>query len=159
FAALTRALAINPNLVGALTFKAGLELDERDYAAATADIEKAFKVNTRSLDAHAVKAAMLYLQDRDFQPEVAAALAINPHYGLIFNVLSHYATITRRMSEAAAFSRRAIELSPRLWTAHLDLGMALLRLGHMDEGRAEVEKSFKGDPYNVWAKNTLDLLD
>ena len=37
--------------------------------------------------------------------------------------------------------------------------MALLRLGQMDAGRAEVEKSFKGDPFNVWAKNTLDLLD
>ena len=159
FAALTRALAINPNLVGALTFKAGLELEERDYAEATADLERAFKINPRSLDAHAVKAAMLYLQDRDFEPEVTATLAINRRYGLIFSVLSHYATITRRTAEAAAFAKRAIEISPRLWSAHLDLGMALLRMGQMNEGRAEVEKSFQGDPYNLWAKNTLDLLD
>jgi tetratricopeptide (TPR) repeat protein len=159
FAELTRALQINPNLVGALTFKAGLELEERDETSATADLEKAFRVNPRSLDAHAVKAAMLYLQDRDYQPEVAAALAINPHYGLIFSVLSHYANITRRTTEAATFAKRATEISPRLWSAHLDLGMALLRLGQMEEGRAEVEKSFKGDPYNIWAKNTLDLLD
>jgi tetratricopeptide (TPR) repeat protein len=159
FAELTRALQINPNLVGALIFKAGLELEERDYAEAAAGIEKAFTINPRSLDAHALKAAMLYLQDRDLQPEVAAALAINPRYGLVFSVLSHYATISRRTKEAAAFSKRAIETSPRLWTAHLDLGMALLRLGEIEEGRAEVEKSFKGDPYNIWAKNTLDLLD
>jgi tetratricopeptide (TPR) repeat protein len=159
FEALARALTINPNLVGALTFKAGLELEERDYVQTTADIEKAFKINPRSLDAHAVKASMLYLQDRDFEPEVAAALTVNPRYGLIFNVLSHYATMTRRTSQAATFAKRAIELSPRLWSAHLDLGMALLRLGQMTEGRAEVEKSFQGDPYNVWAKNTLDLLD
>jgi tetratricopeptide (TPR) repeat protein len=32
-------------------------------------------------------------------------------------------------------------------------------MGQMTEGRAEVEKSFKGDPFNLWAKNTLDLLD
>jgi tetratricopeptide (TPR) repeat protein len=159
FAALTRSLAINPNLVGALTFKAGLELEERDYAQAAADIEKAFRVNPRSLDAHAVKASMLYLQDRDFEPEVTAALAINPRYGLVFNVLSHYATMTRRTAQAAAFAKRAIEISPRLWSAHLDLGMALLRLGQMEAGRAEVEKSFQGDPFNIWAKNTLDLLD
>jgi tetratricopeptide (TPR) repeat protein len=159
FAALSRALTINPNLVGALTFKAGLELEERDYVQATAEIEKAFRINPRSLDAHAVKASMLYLQDRDFEPEVAAALTVNPRYGLIFNVLSHYATMARRTSQAAAFAKLAIELSPRLWSAHLDLGMALLRLGQMTEGRAEVEKSFQGDPYNVWAKNTLDLLD
>src|SRR5215831_7175132 len=156
-AALTRALAINP--VGVLTFKAGLELEEHDLAAAEKDIERALKINPQSLDAHAVKAAMLYLQDRDFQPEVNAALAINPHYGLIFNVLSHYATLTRRTEDAVGFARRATELSPRLWSAHLDLGMALLRLGQMEEGRAEIEKSFQGDPYNVWAKNTLDLLD
>ena len=159
YAALSRALAINPNLVGALTFKAGVELEERDYLQATAEIEKAFKINPRSLDAHAVKASMLYLQDRDFEPEVTAALAVNQRYGLIFNLLAHYATMTRRTNQAAAFAKRAIELSPRLWSAHLDLGMALLRLGQMTEGRAEVEKSFKGDPYNVWAKNTLDLLD
>src|SRR5215831_16551858 len=159
FRELARALQINPNLVGALTFKAGLELEERDYPEAAADIEKAFKINPRSLDAHAVKAAMLYLQDRDFQSEVAAALATNAHYGLIFSVLSHYATITRRTNEAALFSKRATEIHPGLWSAHLDLGMAWLRLGRMEEGRAEVEASFKGDPYNIWAKNTLDLLD
>src|ERR1043166_7727771 len=159
FAALTRALKINPNLDGALTFKAGLELEERDYAEATADIDKTFKINPQSLDAHALKAAMLYLQDRDFEPEVTAALGINPRYGVIFSVLSHYATMTRRTAEAAAFAKKAIEVSPRLWSAHLDLGMALLRLGQTAEGRAEVEKAFQGDPYNIWAKNTLDLLD
>jgi len=156
-AALSRALAINP--VGFLTFKAGLELEERDFASVAPDLERALKINPQSLDAHSIKAAMLYLQDRDFQPEVNAALAVNPRYGLLFNVLSHYATMTRRTEEAAAFAKRATQLSPRLWPAHLALGMAWLRLGQMDEGRAEVETSFKGDPYNIWAKNTLDLLD
>ncbi|HEX3086589.1 MAG TPA: tetratricopeptide repeat protein, partial [Pyrinomonadaceae bacterium] len=133
FAALTRALAINP--VGALTFKAGLELEERDFASAAPDLDRALKINPQSLDAHAVKAAMFYLQDRDWHPEVNAAMAVNPHYGLIFNVLSHYATMTRRTEEAVTFGRKATELSPRLWSAHLDLGMALLRLGQMEEGR------------------------
>lgn len=159
FAALTRAVAVNPKMVDALTFKAGLALEERDYPAATSALEQAFKINPRSLDAHAVKAALLYLQDRDIEPEVAATLAINPRYGAIFGVLSHYATITRRTADAAAFAKRATEISPRLWSAHLDLGMALLRLGQMAQGRAAIETSFKGDPYNVWAKNTLDLLD
>jgi tetratricopeptide (TPR) repeat protein len=158
-AALNRALEINPNLIEALTFRAGLALESGEYGEATPDIDKAFKVNPRSLDAHALRAAMLYLQDRDFQPEVAAAIAINPRYGMVFNVLSHYATMTRRTTQAAAFARRAIEVSPGLWSAHLNLGMALLRLGQMDAGRAEVEKAFQGDPFNVWAKNTLDLLD
>ena len=67
-AALSRALAINP--VGFLTFKAGLELEERDFASVAPDLERALKINPQSLDARSIKAAMLYLQDRDFQPEV-----------------------------------------------------------------------------------------
>ena len=157
--ALTRALAINPNFVGARVFKAGLSLQAGEFDEASAELDKAFKVNPRSLEAHAVRAAMLYLQDLDTGPEITATLAINPRYGAIFNKLSHYATMTRRTEQAAQFARRAIEISPGLWAAHLNLGMALLRLGQMAEGRTEIEKSFKGDPFNVWAKNTLDLLD
>src|SRR6185369_12664833 len=158
-AALGRSLAINPNLVEAMALKAALALDAGKFEAATTEIDKALKVNPRSLEAHSLRAAMFYLQDKEFEPEVAATLAIGPRYGGVYNTLSHYATITRRTEQAAAFARRAIQIAPRLWDAHLNLGMALLRLGQMDTGREEVEKAFKGDPFNLWAKNTLDLLD
>ena len=158
-AALTRALTLNPNYVEALNFRAALGLEAGQFESATTDLDKALKINPHSLEAHSLRAAMYYLQDRDFEPEVAATLAIGPHYGEVYNTLAHYATITRRTEQAAAFARRAIELSPRLWDAHLSLGMSLLRLGQMEPGRAAVEKAFKGDPFNVWAKNTLDLLD
>ena len=158
-AALNRALSVNPNLVAALVFKASLALEGGQFDAATTEIDKALKINPRSLEAHGLRTAMYYLQDRDIEPEVTATLAINPHYGAIFNTLSHYATITRRTAQAAVFARRAIEIAPGLWAAHLNLGMALLRLGQMDAGRAEVEKALKGDAFNIWAKNTLDLLD
>ena len=158
-ASLERALSINPNLAEARALRAGLELEAGNYDEAAAEIDKALKTNPRFLEAHALRAALLYLQDKDFEPVVTGALAINPRYGAIFDTLSHYATMTRRTAQAAQFSRRAIALSPRLWRAHLGLGMALLRLGQMEEGRASVETSFKGDPFNLWAKNTLDLLD
>jgi len=156
---LNRALAINPNLVEALALKAELALEAGQFAPATIEIDRALKINPRSLESHSLRAASLYLQDRDFETEIAATRAINPHYGAIFNTLSHFATITRRTAQAAEFARRAIALSPNLWDAHLSLGMAMLRLGQMPEGRTEVEIAFKGDPFNVWAKNTLDLLD
>jgi len=158
-AAVARALAINPNFADALALKAATALEAARFDEASTEIDKVLKINSRSLEAHSLRAAMFYLQDRDFEPEVAATLAISPRYGQIFNTLSHYATITRRTEQAAQFARRAIEIAPRLWDAHLNLGMALLRLGQMDPGREEVEKAFKGDPFNVWAKNTLDLLD
>src|SRR5262249_30071745 len=73
--------------------------------------------------------------------------------------LAHFATQTRRYHESVAFLNEAVRLSPRLWSSHLALGMGLLRLGKAEEGRAAIEKSFEGDPFNLWAKNTLDLLD
>ncbi len=158
-ASLERALAINPNLIEARALRASLELETGNYDAASAEIDKTLKINPRFLEAHSLRAALLYLQDRDYEPAVKSALLINPRYGAIYETLSHYATITRRTAQAAEFSRRAVALSPNLWRAHLSLGMALLRQGRMEEGRAAVETSFKGDPFNIWAKNTLDLLD
>jgi len=158
-AAVNRALQINPNLVEAMALKAALALDAGQFESASVEIEKAVKINTQSLEVHALRAAMFYLQDRDTAHEIAATLAINPRYGSLYNTLAHFATITRRTEEAANFARKAIEISPRLWNAHLNLGMSLLRMGQMVEGRAAVEKAFKGDPFNLWAKNTLDLLD
>jgi tetratricopeptide (TPR) repeat protein len=158
-AALNRALTLNPNYVEALSLKAALALEAGQYDAAATEIDKALKINARSPEVHSLRAALLYLQDKDFQPEVTATLDVAPRYGELYNTLAHYATITRRTEQAVQFSRRAVELEPRLWDAHLSLGMSLLRLGQMQPGREAVEKAFKGDPFNVWAKNTLDLLD
>jgi tetratricopeptide (TPR) repeat protein len=160
-AALARALEINPNLTEARTLRAAIELEAERFDKATADLDAALKINPRSLEAHALRAAIFYLQDRtaDYEAAVKATLEINPRYGMLYEMLSHFATITRRYHQAVEFSRRAIELSPRLWQAHLSLGIALLRTGKMVEGRSSVEVAFKGDPFNLWAKNTLDLLD
>jgi tetratricopeptide (TPR) repeat protein len=158
-AALAKALSINPNLVEAISLKAAIALEASQLDDASAEIDKALKINSHSLEAHSLRAAMLYLQDKDYEPEVAATLAIGPKYGGVYNTLSHYATITRRTEQSVQFARRATEISPRLWDAHLNLGMSLLRLGQMETGREAVEKAFKGDPFNIWAKNTLDLLD
>ncbi|MDQ8164448.1 MAG: peptidase MA family metallohydrolase, partial [Gemmatimonadota bacterium] len=57
------------------------------------------------------------------------------------------------------FARQAIALDSTEWEARSVLGMNLLRLGKIAEGKAALDASFKGDPYDVWVKNTLDLLD
>jgi cellulose synthase operon protein C len=160
-AALEKALSINPNYVEALVLRAGMRLEAEKFEEAKADLDAALKVNPNSLDAHALRAAMYFLQDRaaDLDSEIKATLAINPRYGMLYEMLSHYATNHRRYANAVEFSRKAIELSPRLWAAHLSLGQALMRTGKVAEGREHIEISFKGDPFNLWAKNSLDLLD
>ena len=160
-AALQKALEINPNYVDAFNLRAWVLLEKEEYEPALKDIESALKINPNSLEAHSLKATLYWLQNRktDSDKEVQATLAINPKYGRLYETLSHFAGQTRRYAEGAEFSKQAFTLSPRLWDAHLSYGIALTRAGKIDEGRASIETSFKGDPFNVRAKNTLDLLD
>jgi tetratricopeptide (TPR) repeat protein len=60
---------------------------------------------------------------------------------------------------AADFAKQGVTLDPKDWHAWSVLGMNQMRLGQITEGKTSLEASFKGDPYNVWVKNTLDLLD
>lgn len=159
--ALAEAQKINPNYVEAKIFAASLDLEgERQGAAATL-LDSALKINPNSLEAHSLRAAMFWLQNKtaEYDAEVKTTLAINPRYGSLYETLAHFATQTRRYRESVAFLREAVKLSPNLYSAHLALGMGLLRLGEFEEGREAVELAFKGDPFNLWAKNTLDLLD
>jgi cellulose synthase operon protein C len=160
-AALSQALKINPNYVEAKTFAATVDLEAERFQWATKMIDEALKVNPNSLEAHSLRAAMFWLQDRqgDFDNEVKTTLGVNPRYGSLYETVAHFATQTRRYSESVAFLNDALKLSPNQWSSHLALGMGLLRMGKMEEGRAAVEKSFEGDPFNLWAKNTLDQLD
>ncbi len=160
-AALAEANKINPNYVEAKIFTASLDLEAERHPAALAQIDSALKINPNSLEAHSLRAAMFWLQNKnaEFDNEIKTTLAINPRYGSLYETLAHFATQTRRYRESVAFLREGLKLSPNLYSSHLALGMGLLRMGDFEEGRAEVELAFKGDPFNIWAKNTLDLLD
>jgi cellulose synthase operon protein C len=156
-----RALAVNPNNTRALALRAWLNLEGDNHIDASKAIDRALTVNPNSIQAISVRAAMFYLQAKkgELDASVKQALAINPRAGEVFDTLAHFAVITRRYADGVDFGRRAVELSPRLWSARTELGIQLMRIGRTAEGRAELELAFEGDPYNVWAKNTLDLLD
>jgi cellulose synthase operon protein C len=159
--ALAKALAINPNLYEAKLLQATVDLEAERHADAAKKIDEALKINPNWLEAHALRAASHWVNHRlpEYEAEVKAALAINPRSGELYETLAHFATMQRRYAESIVFLRKAVELTPRLWSAHLALGQALLRSNQMKEGREEIETCFKGDPFNLWAKNTLDLLD
>jgi cellulose synthase operon protein C len=156
-----KALETNPNCVPALVHRAAIDVESINYEAANQELDRAFKVNPNALDAIAVRAAVFFLTDKksELDSELKRALAINPHAGEVFSTLAEFAVNNRRYVQAVDFGRRALELSPNLWSARTQLAIQLLRVGRIDEGRAELERAFKGDPFNVWAKNTLDLLD
>jgi len=53
----------------------------------------------------------------------------------------------------------ATEIDSMSWRGYALLGMNELRNARMREGRESLEIAFEGDPYDVWTKHTLDLLD
>lgn len=159
--ALELALAVNPNFVRALILKAWLQLEDEKADASMKTIDRALAVNPNSVEARALRGAIFYATDRkaELDAETKRVLAINAKAGVFFETLAHFAVNKRRYADSVTFGRRAVELSPTLWRARTELGIQLLRVGKTAEGRTELEKTFEGDPFNVWAKNTLDLLD
>jgi tetratricopeptide (TPR) repeat protein len=156
-----RALRVNPSYPDAHVFAAELHLDLEEYAEAEREVDRALQVNPASSDALAVKAAVRYLtgDTQGFEAAKRQALAVNPRNAELFNTLSELASHVRQYREAADFARQAVALDAKSWRGFGLLGMNELRLGQIAAGRKDLETSFTGDPYNVWIKNTLDLLD
>jgi tetratricopeptide (TPR) repeat protein len=158
---LRAALNVNPEYVEARALHGEMLMSLDDYTAAQKDIDRALSVNPSSPDALAVGAAIRYLthDTTGFSAIRQRALALNPRDGDFYGTLAELASRVRLYRQAADFAKQAVTLDPKNWNAWSALGMNQMRLGQIAEGKASLDTSFKGDPYNVWAKNTLDLLD
>jgi tetratricopeptide (TPR) repeat protein len=156
-----RALETNPSLVSARVFRAELLLELEDYDEARAEALRALEINLEALDAKAVLAATHFLQGEEeaFARVEAEVLGRNTHYAGFYNLLADASVRNRLYREAVEFARRAVEVDSKSWRGHGLEGLNLLRIGEIEEGRRKLELAFEGDPYNVWIKNTLDLLD
>jgi tetratricopeptide (TPR) repeat protein len=65
----------------------------------------------------------------------------------------------RQYAAAARFAAEGVALAPDDPEVLTALGTNELRLGRIESGRARLTQAFARDPYHVWNKNTLDLLD
>jgi tetratricopeptide (TPR) repeat protein len=88
-----------------------------------------------------------------------AVLALNPRDASFYLTVADLAARHRLYGDAAAFARRGAALDTLAWRGYGLLGINELRLAMMDSGRVHLERAFAGDPFDVWTKNTLDLLD
>jgi tetratricopeptide (TPR) repeat protein len=156
-----RSLETNPGFVAGRVFTAQLLLELEDYDEAEAEARRALETNPRSLEAQAILAAARYLQgdDAGFRDIERAVLAANPRYADFYNLLADACVRNRLYRQAADFALRAVEVEPKSWRGWGLAGLNQLRVGEIEAGRANLEKAFAGDPYNVWNKNTLDLVD
>ncbi len=156
-----KALAVNPNLVGAhvLLARAGLGIENSNASLESA--QAALKINPNSLEAlTALAAAQFFGEDRaGFESTRAKILQLNPKCAELYATLADLSVQNRRYAQAVDFARQAVALDSTWWRAHGILGINLMRLGQIAEGRKSLETAFRGDPHNPWFKNTLDLLD
>jgi tetratricopeptide (TPR) repeat protein len=155
------ALTMNRNLVPALVLRARLRIAGEDVAGATEDLNHALEVNPNSSAALGVLAGIHYLdgQSEPFERAQSRALEVNPRNAEFFVAMAEILSDGRFYAEAADFAGQGASLDSLSWEAFGAQGLNQLRVGEMEEGRRNLETAFAGDPFNVWYKNTLDLLD
>jgi len=156
-----KALSVNPRFVAARAFLAEQLLGIEDYEGARREVEAALEVNPVSPEALPILAAaeLLAGNEAEFRAVEERALARNPKDASFYNKLSNIAVNNRLYREGRDFAAKAVELDSRSFEGYGLLGLNQLRLGEIEGGRKNLERSFEGDPFNVWIKNTLDLMD
>jgi tetratricopeptide (TPR) repeat protein len=155
------SLEVNSNLVGARVLLSRQLLGSEEFEAAASEAEKALEVNPSSLEALSALAAVRSLEDdsRAFDSLKARVLSLNPMYADFYNNAAEMSVQHRLYTRAVDLTKEAIQIDPKSWRAYGILGINQMRAGDIEVARQNLETSFKGDPYNVWNKNTLDLLD
>ena len=156
-----KALEQNENLVEARIFKARLLLKAENHEEARDELERALEVNPTSLEALSVLAASHYLrgETEEYDRIRDQVIALSPTYAGLYNDIADLSVESRKYLEATRVAEEAIRIDSLSWRAYGILGMNQLRLGLIEEARANLETAFEGDPYSVWFYNTLGLLD
>jgi len=156
-----KALAIAPDHPGAHLYHGQLLLGLEDYDGAAAEAETVLRVDPASLEALTLLAATRRLEGDDggFNRAADRVLQQNPRYSTLYTTASELAVQQRRYREAAALAEHAVQLDSLDWAGWASLGLNQFRLGETATAKATLERGFAGDPFNVWVKNTLDLLD
>jgi tetratricopeptide (TPR) repeat protein len=159
--AIQSVLEVDPNNVEARTLLARFYMTREGFDQAREQLDLALEVNPSSLLALTQLAGIYMLMDDEqaFEETRARVLAINPRYAEMDAELADLAVRVRRYRDAVARAGDGVTLDAEHWEAWGILGMNQLRLGQIEEGRANLERAFEGDPYNPWFKNSLDLLD
>jgi Tfp pilus assembly protein PilF len=156
-----RALAANAALVPAHVMLARLHLEAEAYDSARVAADRALAVDSSAIEAWALRAAVGWLtgDSAQYRASRAAAEALTQRPSDFFATLAEAAVRHRRYADGVRWAEQAVALDSLSVRALGVLGTNQLRTGDMVAGRATLERAFATDPYNLWHKNTLDLLD
>ncbi len=156
-----RSLEVNPSDAEARAFSAQLLIDVERYADAANEAIRGLAADTSAPAPLVALAAARFLSGDT--SNFARALA-RAHSRLVGSadaeiVLADVAARNRLYRQAADFAAQGVARDARASRALALLGINQLRIGQIAEGKRHLDSAFVQDPYDVWAKNTLDLLD
>ncbi|NNF26066.1 MAG: tetratricopeptide repeat protein [Gemmatimonadetes bacterium] len=158
---LAAALEGNENLVEARTLAARIQLMGGDRVGALEEIERALDVNPADLSALATSTAIHYLSHEQpaYEDGLARIQRLSQAPTAAYELIAELTADHRKYADAVRFAEMAVAVDSTAWTGLGLAGLNQVRLGQVDEGRAKLERAFAGDPFNLWFKNTLDLVD
>ncbi|MDZ4673557.1 MAG: tetratricopeptide repeat protein [Gemmatimonadota bacterium] len=156
-----KAVAANPALVPGLLFLARMHLEAESYDSAAAVAGKALAVDSTALAAWGVMGAVAWLggDSTGWRQARAEAARVHPAPADFYSELAEAAARHRRYAAAVGMAQEAVKLDSLSVRALGTLGTNLLRTGAIADGRSMLERAFALDPFHIWNKNTLDLLD
>ncbi len=154
-----KALAADPMLAAAHELLADLALQDSQPELAVKEADTALGLAPQSLDALAIRATVELLADRSADEWWARLHAINAVYGEGFAIAAGHLILNRRYQDGIALYRKALELSPQLWSARSQLGINLMRQGEAEEARQQLTQCYQNGYRNDATVNSLRLLD
>lgn len=156
-----QSLEVNPADAEARAFSALLLIDVERYGDAASEAIRGLTADTTAPAPLIALAAARFLSGdtANFQRALARAHSRLPGAADAEIVLADVAARNRLYRQAAEFAAQGVARDGRASRALALLGINQLRIGQIAEGKATLDRAFAADPYDVWAKNTLDLLD
>lgn len=156
-----RGLTASPRHAPSLAYLARLHLDAEAFDSTRAAARLAVTADSTSMDAWSVLGALAWItgDSASYRDALRAATNLQPAPSAFYVQLAESAVRQRRYEEAVQLAQQAVRLDSLSVQALGVLGTTQLRIGQMDSGRAAIERAFALDPFNLWHKNTLDLLD
>ncbi len=156
-----KAVAADARLTDALVLVARLHLEAEQYDSAQVYASRALTSDSASTPAWALLGATAWVtgDSATYKRALAAATRIQPKPADFLTELAEASVRQRRYADATRFASQAVAYDSQSTRALGVLGTNQLRTGAMADGQRSLDRAFKLDPFNLWHKNTLDLLD
>ena len=155
------ALQVVPNHAPALSLLGSLQLLDGDYAAAIELLNEALESDPGYIKSWAHLGAGYHLtgDSTAFARVETRVRALTQQPSSFYRTVSEDLALRFRYPAATRMAQLAVDADPVNAAANATLGVALLRQGQTREARLYLDRSYDRDAFNLFAANTLSLLD